>query len=431
MKFISIILFFLAFNLQGQSTYIGLQEIANIDAPQQAAINGNYWPKFQIIDNMIYVPTKDGIYRKHLRTMSDTLWNSYAFNGIPISDFVKNNDEIIGITNKINDSLIVYSNNAGLSHVFRNNSHFIYPGLNNSIHQIAHNSTSFDKVLVSHSYGISMSLDKGRTWTLLSNYSPEYQYRFVDFHPVNSQKLFSTGENGFYTSYVYSSFDGGNSWNNINSVFNNCTHVLAFHPTNEDIYIIGGEGRIAKSADSGATWTTQNLTPYLYIYQIKFDANDNNVVYASGGINGINDTIYFLKSTNAGDSWNIVYQENINGEDVGAILDFEFYNGGVIFMTKKRGLFYLTNNLLGIEQDLTMNKVQLSLFPNPTIGIINVSSNDEITKAQIFNNVGQELKSFPIKAHQGRINLENFCSGVYYLKFLIKNQYFTRKVVKH
>ncbi len=89
MKFTSIILYFIAFNLQGQSNYLGLQEIAKIDAPQQAAINGNYWPKFQIIDSIIYVPTKDGIYRKHLSTISDTLWSSYAFKGIPISDFIK------------------------------------------------------------------------------------------------------------------------------------------------------------------------------------------------------------------------------------------------------------------------------------------------------------------------------------------------------
>ncbi len=326
---------------------------------------------------------------------------------------------------------MVYSNDNGLSHAFRNNSHFIYPGLNNSIHQIAHNSTSFNKILVSHSYGISMSLDTGLTWTLLSNYSPEYQYRFVDFHPSNNQKLFSTGENGFYTSYVYSSFDGGNSWIDINSEFNNCTHVLAFHPTNEDIYIIGGEGRIAKSADSGANWTTQNLSPYLYIYQIKYDANDTNIVYASGGINGINDTIYFLKSTNAGDSWNIVYQENITGEDVGAILDFEVYNGNIIFMTKKKGLYYLTNNHLSVDLNSYKKNIQLSLFPNPTTDVLNFSSNEEVTKAIIYNNVGQELKSFSLKAHKGSINLENFNAGVYYLELIIKKQHFTKKIVQH
>lgn len=422
---------FVIFSTKGQSRYIGLSDIANVRSSQQQALNGNYWPKLQLIDSSIYVPTKNGIYQKHLRTLLDTNWVNVAFSGISIRDFVKNKNQILAISSNTNDSLMLFSNNNGLSYTFRTDTHFVYPQANNSIHQIAHHSNDFGKVLVSHLFGISLSQDTGKSWTLLSNYSPAYQYRFIDFHPNNSQKLFSTGENGFFSSYLYASFDSGNSWNNINSTHNNCTHVMAFHPTNEIAYLIGGEGRIEKSIDNGNSWVSTPILPYIYVYQIRYDTANPNTVYAAGGINGFNDTIYLLKSIDSGDNWNIVYRESFNGEDTGGILDFLFIEGGIIYLTAKKGIYFLPSRLLSLESQKQKNKPILQLFPNPTSGTVQLKSTQEIQEISLYNQLGQQLKKFTLQTKNFNFSIDNLEEGIYFISILSQGQKTTKKLIKH
>ena len=45
--------------------------------------------KVQIIDGYIYVPTSNGIYRKNVSTLNDTIWDLYGFKGVSVRDFVK------------------------------------------------------------------------------------------------------------------------------------------------------------------------------------------------------------------------------------------------------------------------------------------------------------------------------------------------------
>ena len=430
-----VLLYSLKFSLYGQSTYIGLKAQSNVTEGQTNALSQSYWPKFQLIDNVLYVPTVNGIYSKDVNALSDTLWNLYGFSGVPIRDFIKNGNQVIAITNNFNDSLLVYSNDGGSSYTYRSDVHFVDPELvpsesNTTIHQIAHNSPSFDTVLVSHHFGISLSTDTGNTWSLLAEYAPEYQYRFIDFNPVNSQKLYSTGEDGFFSSYVYASSDGGDTWNTMHSVFNDCVHLIAFHPFEQETYLIGREGRISKSTDGGVSWSTFDLDPYLYVYQFKYDTEDPNIVYASGGINGEFDIIYFLKSTDAGDTWSVLHQEIPGNGNVAQVLDFEIIDDGIVYLTALGGLYYLESSVLSTDK-ISDEKVQIQLYPNPVWSNVTLRSSEIIEELTICDNLGRVVRSEIVNSTTYNLNVESFERGVYYLHVLTHSGKQIKKMVKN
>lgn len=433
---ILIVLFaLLAGQVKSQSVYIGLADESNMIAGAAGALNLNFWPDFQIIENALYVPTINGIYTKELSTLSNTDWQLFAFEGVPIKDFVKDGDQIIAITNNINSELLLYSDDNGETYTFRPDAHFTDPDLvpaelSNQIHQIAHHSPSFDSLLVVHHFGISLSTDAGFTWTLLEEYVPEYQYRFADFHPQNPSKMYSTGETGFFASYVLASEDGGLNWSEIHSDFNDCVHLVSFHPTEEDTYLIGREGKISKSTDSGNTWTTFNLDPYLYVYQFRYDPNDPNVIYASGGLNGLFDTIYFIRSTDGGDTWSFIYEEVVDGGGTGQILDFYLLDDQIIYLTALKGLYSLQLNALSTE-NLTTAEADLTLYPNPTSSLLKVNSSQPIEQYSIFDSTGRLLRSAQPQDLKADIDLTAFDKGVYHIHLISANERFIRKVIKH
>lgn len=416
-----------------QSAYIGLRIESNV-LQSTNTVRSGLWPKFQLIDSVLYVPTSSGVYSKHLNTLSDTTWNIYAFDEIPISDFIKKNNEIVAITDRTNDSLIVYSNDNGLTYNYLSSSHFNDPQLvppqsNTLIYKMAHNSPGFDTLLVLHHFGISMSTDLGNSWSLLTQYTPEYQYRFIDFNPADNQKIYSTGEGGFFTSYIYASSDGGVTWNKIHSVQNDCVHTIAFHPSNEEVYIIGREGRISKSLDGGSTWSTFNLTPYLYINEIQYDSNNPNILYASGGLNGIYDTIYFLKSFDAGDTWNIIHQELSSFGDVGQVIDFEILNEGIIYLTELGGMYFLDAAVLN-NNDIIEEFAEIYISPNPFEGVINVKSSQLIESITLCDNLGRIIERFNKPDYSYSFNLENMNVGIYYLHIQVNDTLVSKKIVK-
>lgn len=68
------------FNIIGATQYLGLGY-----EPGQ----GKEQRKARIVDGCIYVPTSNGLFRKSVSTLNDTIWELYGFKGIPVRDFVK------------------------------------------------------------------------------------------------------------------------------------------------------------------------------------------------------------------------------------------------------------------------------------------------------------------------------------------------------
>jgi len=75
------------------------------------------------------------------------------------------------------------------------------------------------------------------------------------------------------------------------------------------------------------------------------------------------------------------------------------------------------------------NNDNISLYPNPTQGIIHIDSTaHEITKIEIYSVTGQLVKT--IGLDNRKINIENFKSGLYFIKLSSNDRYVIKKVMK-
>jgi hypothetical protein len=79
------------------------------------------------------------------------------------------------------------------------------------------------------------------------------------------------------------------------------------------------------------------------------------------------------------------------------------------------------------EKDLLNN---ISLFPNPTHGVVTVNSEDiKVVAVEVFNTLGLKLAN--INLVNGNIDLSNYADGLYYVRIIgSNNEDSTFKVIK-
>jgi len=111
---------------------------------------------------------------------------------------------------------------------------------------------------------------------------------------------------------------------------------IAFHPTNDQIMLVGTPaGGLWKSTNGGATWSTNtdNL-PTLGISAFAFDPLNPNVVYAGTGDRDAGDSpgMGVLRSDDAGDTWNFV-NTGISTRTVGGIIACDDQASSVVIAT--------------------------------------------------------------------------------------------------
>ncbi|MEN9522922.1 MAG: hypothetical protein RL065_1299, partial [Bacteroidota bacterium] len=75
---------------------------------------------------------------------------------------------------------------------------------------------------------------------------------------------------------------------------------------------------------------------------------------------------------------------------------------------------------IGIENATTEKSIN-QIYPNPTSEILMINSNDKIIRAEIFNAMGQLMKSDVFKIDNSSIHVELIPSGNYLLKVLFEN----------
>ncbi|MCG2429792.1 T9SS type A sorting domain-containing protein [Aequorivita xiaoshiensis] len=104
-----------------------------------------------------------------------------------------------------------------------------------------------------------------------------------------------------------------------------------------------------------------------------------------------------------------------------------------VFLSSDLGIYPgweadVTCTSLGINEH---SNQELSFYPNPTDGILNFKSIDNIENVTIFNVLGQQLISHSINATNSQVDLSELSTGTYIMKVLIKGQLSTHKVLKN
>lgn len=423
-----LISFFLFTQSYGQMKYLGLKQESNVRiAQQKLAGSGTYWPKMQIIDDNIYVSTINGIYSKQISSTNDTLWNSYAFQGVPVRNFVKHNDSLLAITSKTNDSLMLLSIDNGNTYVNHTSEFFFKYKEVNTIWSVSMNPLNFNSLVVLHNgYGVAKSIDFGNTWSSLKEWAGGYQDRFVGFNRNDSTNILYVGEQMFEESYTQVTYDNGNTWILTNNIPSHCNHVLAFHPTNPDIILSGEEGRIAKSFDRGRNWITKGQFKE-YIYSVVFDENNPNILFACGNFIGIDDTIRIYKSIDCGDNWSLYCGNVIPNSD--GIVDMQINKNKLILYTMVNGIYMLdldvTNSI-----NVTENGMEFILYPNPSNSIISCNCNETINFVRLIDSSGKLLKVIIPHSKGFVLDISSFSKGIYMSLFETNDKIIYKKIIK-
>jgi hypothetical protein len=75
----------------------------------------------------------------------------------------------------------------------------------------------------------------------------------------------------------------------------------------------------------------------------------------------------------------------------------------------------------------THSQIALILSPNPTSGWINITSDSEIDKIEIYTILGTKIST---AIHSKTINVSSFQSGIYLLRIFIEDRILTKKIIK-
>lgn len=146
--------------------------------------------------------------------------------------------------------------------------------------------------------GIWQTLNKGQNWFKISAGLTRLGVSSIVVHPTNPNIIYiGTGDRdaGNAPGYgVWRSTDGGGTWQQHNTnVGNRTINKLLMHPTNPDIIIAAGYGRIYRTVNGGTSWTMSYNGHDCK--DMVFHPTNPNIVYASGSI--------LLKSTDNGQSF--------------------------------------------------------------------------------------------------------------------------------
>jgi len=344
--FISILFLFISFNHLCFAQIQSMGFTKPIVTPPSVYYKGyTFRPKLKLFDDTLYVCSNTGVYKKNLKDNTD--WELYAFENIPIVEFVKNGNKLLAIsmgTEDGTDSLLFLSNDNGQTFTNFTSPHFLESAWGyNHLFRIAQNPENSNSLLVlDFTKGISKSDDFGMSWKFLT-YRFGYQDWDLAFHPLDTTTLFHTGETINFEAVIGKSSDNGETW----SIFTqpnrtSCYHSIAFHPTNPDILVCSDEGAFGKSTNKGETFKIVPPDfPKIYVYKVLFDEKNSTILYASGATDKLNkDTIFIYRSTDTGDSWQLFYNEYV-GTGCGPVLDMIKYKNKLILYTRDCGLFEL------------------------------------------------------------------------------------------
>ena len=392
-----------------------------------------YRPQLKVLDDTLYVCTNNGIYRKNL--IEDGEWELYAFENIPITEFVKNGDRLLAIstgTSDGTDSLLLLSNDNGQTCINFTSSHFLQYG-SNYLFRMVQNSDNRNCILVLHGmYGLSKSDDFGVTWMNLNENHFGDQNWYLGFHPLDANTIFYSGEMMALQGTYLKSSDVGETWSAYTHPGgDNCIHSFAFHPTNPDILVYSGEGTMAKSTDKGETWTVKDLYGTgMYFYKVLFDEDNPTMLYSSG-LNGkytSQDSIWVYRSTDMGDSWELAYKEYI--EDNGGVFDMVKYQHLLIFYTRESGLFQLDLGAITSNSHIkSVEQHSLTVFLNPAQNRLHFNTDLSVNYIDIISLSGRMLQKTNINNNERQIDISHLHAGVYFAVFHTGELTVTKKII--
>lgn len=208
------------------------------------------------------------------------------------------------------------------------------------------------------------------------------------------------------------------------------------------------------SNDNGASITldTANNVYTTGYFNGKVDFDPGSATYNLGGSSTSNQ-VFISKINTAG---NFVWAKSMGGNldaegssifvnTAGNVYTTGYFQGTVNFDPSGTGKLNLgavgaadifvhkmsqSSNPTAIQENITDNTI--SIYPNPTNGMVQIDlgtlTNNNI-KIQVFNSLGQMLIDQKANAQQTVLNLQQYPTGIYFVKVMNENEIITHKAI--
>lgn len=317
-------------------------------------------------DDILFVCTKQGLYSKDLSN-NESEWQLVGFEGIPLQNYARSGDDILALRYNYeyssNGNFMLLSHDNGRSYeditpeIFKDNRINFFLNL-------AQHPTAPNTLLVS-SYpegGIYLTSDFGQTWRKLSSFTPDY----IGFHPMNPEIIYECdGAMTDWETDLHISYDGGQIWQKKWSCLPNNAGLyrIAFHPTDPNKWIAGGNKYVHTTNDNGLSWDSQRLDNFEIDWRYEaYDNEDPDNVYMAGGSRGA--YMKLMCSTDGGKTWNRPFQEPIKITPREFVFDMKQYRDKLLIYSQS-DVYEISKNEL-IEQTTSIQKIT-SAKENATI----------------------------------------------------------------
>lgn len=203
---------------------------------------------------------------------------------------------------------------------------------------------------------------------------------------------------------------------NDNGAFLNIERQLVGTTSHETLFMVNGNGATCGWEASGLSVGTRHL---LFAYP---DINNSNEVYTYTC--GFSNNLYQLNADNSSINYLLRGEEVEGGYFVNAGLEWQAYPYELEEV-----------NCISSTESATNELEQLSIFPNPGNGLINIatqSAGDGALTLKIYNSTGQQIGNWTIgDSSNTLINASDLPIGLYFLVFSNGRNSYTLRYIKH
>ncbi len=396
-----------AFALTCVSGFCNEVEIKSVALPYNIGFNDNNWQHSRMLfeEGNIYIPTSNGIYGYDLNS-TETKWFSQGFEGENLLECVHYGEEWLAITRNQNMRLLLRSTDNGKTVEDYTPYSLFSEDKYRTVLRLCQDPVNPQIIYLISAYaGILKSSDFGKSWSVLTDeVNSNNTYCGFEIHPLNTDILLQHAETGWMAPSIQISYNGGKDWIRSNvyptpdiklpdevDYTEDCIHDVAFHPTDVNTWVFGGEGVLAKTTDGGRTWIHKGES-WGYHYSIIYDNMNPNILY-SPGANDRGDVRgwIFLISADGGETW----QNN-----------YHYETDNPLFCDMKQTEDYLI--ILGTENLYFVKKKDLLL----SSGLQGIPANDNLS---CDDNI-YAIDGTVIKCCAGEKDLNKLPKGIYIYK---------------
>lgn len=325
----------------------------------------------------------------------------------------------------------------------------------------------------SNDNGIWKSSDGGQTWSKFSGSVFNSGDSFANhIYFWNEDEGYCGGDPVGGKFQMYKTTDGGDSWNEITTapspLGEEYTYVGVKRVVGDKIWLGTSSGRLLYSPDRGDSWD-EYFTPALDFGGVITSGSSASFAFADDGMTGLlitldNGTYMMYESTDGGDNWDSVSPAGTwYGDDVAAVpgstatfvtsgIDFNIPTGSAysedggdsweeIDSGEQRGTLAFLNGttgwcgqfsegpggLLGILTfmgdigDLAvtdLQKADLQIYPNPATSVVNINTDQEVTRVNIIDMSGKTV----MQASGKQIDVSSLAPGVYIAQVIFSDR---------